>query len=250
MPMDKSMVFFTAEQGNLLIRLVIAHLLADFALQTNRMVEDKKWFSVGMSVHIDVVALVTFVLSQNWQLTLFITITHWVIDGFKTILQTKYKEHGKQLFFADQFLHLIVIIGCWSVWFGIWPQLLKVISWPLAHYTTSLFVLAYVWIIWPTGYLLKYALEGIKRTNQSNEPSEKLEHGGKLIGQFERIIILTFVLLSQYEAIGFLITGKSIIRFAQNDENLRSEYILVGTMMSYAISIITGVLVNWLLTIA
>ncbi|HWZ22996.1 MAG TPA: hypothetical protein VNW06_10105, partial [Cytophagaceae bacterium] len=69
----------------------------------------------------------------------------------------------------------------------------------------------------------------------------------KQIGIFERIIILTFVLLGQYEAIGFLITGKSIIRFANKEEHLRSEYVLVGTMMSYAMSIIVGVSINWLL---
>lgn len=79
---------------------------------------------------------------------------------------------------------------------------------------------------------------------------DKIENGGRRIGQFERAIILTFVLLQQYEAIGFLITGKSIIRFAQRDENLRSEYVLVGTMMSYAFSILTGVLVRWLLNVA
>ena len=56
-------------------------------------------------------------------------------------------------------------------------------------------------------------------------------------------------LLNQYEAIGFLITGKSIIRFAQKDENLKSEYVLVGTMMSYAIAIITGVIINNLLNL-
>ncbi len=67
-------------------------------------------------------------------------------------------------------------------------------------------------------------------TREETEAKEnKIEHGGRRIGQFEqRIIILTFVLLQQYEAIGFLITGKSIIRFAQRDENLRSEYVLVA----------------------
>jgi hypothetical protein len=57
------------------------------------------------------------------------------------------------------------------------------------------------------------------------------------------------VLLGQYAAIGFLITGKSIIRFANNDEHLRSEYVLVGTMMSYALAIMTGAAINWLLTL-
>ncbi len=37
---------------------------------------------------------------------------------------------------------------------------------------------------------------------------------------------------------------KNIIRFTQQNENLHSEYVLVGTMMSYAIAILVGVLIN------
>jgi hypothetical protein len=54
------------------------------------------------------------------------------------------------------------------------------------------------------------------------------------------------VLLSQYEAIGFLITGKSILRFADGQKK-ETEYVLVGTMMSYAFAIIIAVLVKILL---
>ena len=61
------------------------------------------------------------------------------------------------------------------------------------------------------------------------------------------IIILTFVLLGQYEAIGFLITGKSIIRFAEQNPDVKSEYVLVGTMMSYSLSILTGLGIHWLI---
>jgi hypothetical protein len=63
------------------------------------------------------------------------------------------------------------------------------------------------------------------------------------------MVILTLVLLGQYEAIGFLITGKSIIRFADTNPKLRSEYVLVGTMMSYALAILMGVFVNYMLSI-
>jgi hypothetical protein len=111
-------------------------------------------------------------------------------------------------------------------------------------------MLAYLWLIYPVGFLIKYASQSITQNTSSltTENETNIEHGGKTIGQYERIIILTLVLLNQYEAIGFLITGKSIIRFADHNSNLRSEYVLVGTMMSYAIAILTGVCVNYLLS--
>ena len=120
-------------------------------------------------------------------------------------------------------------------------------------------MLAYTWVIYPVGYLIKFATQSIIHINiaQANNTAQptntnieaNVEHGGKFIGQFERIIILTLVLLNQYEAIGFLITGKSIIRFADHNSNLRSEYVLVGTMMSYVMAILTGVFVNYMLSL-
>jgi hypothetical protein len=113
-------------------------------------------------------------------------------------------------------------------------------------------------VIWPATYIVKFVLENIPPTiiDSSNSvecndqpPTNNRINAGALIGQFERIIILTLVLIGQYEAIGFLITGKSIIRFMQSDESLRSEYVLAGTMISYSIAILTGVLVTKLLAL-
>lgn len=175
-----------------------------------------------------------------------------LIDSVKMELTKSSKHSGVALFVGDQLLHVAVIIAVWAYTQNNWPTLAKSLSLPLWNYPIGLIVLGYVIVIWPMGYLIRFATQSInKQVNETQgNGSDKIEHGGKLIGQFERIIILTFVLLQQYEAIGFLITGKSIIRFAQRDENLRSEYVLVGTMMSYAFSIITGVLINWLITLA
>lgn len=248
--MDNTWVFFTAQQGNLLVRLLLAHLLADFVFQTKFMLADKKWLSKGMGAHIATVGLATFLFSLDWQITLIVAFSHWIMDSLKIQWQQTKEKEQKALFFLDQAVHVGVILLVWVFRCGNGKEFFRAIAVPFTHYAASLLVLAYVWVIWPVGFLLKYALDGVARTSSRTLQSAKIEHGGRLIGQFERIIILTFVLLNQYAAIGFLMTGKSIIRFAQNDENLRSEYILMGTMMSYAISILTGVTVNWLLSLA
>jgi hypothetical protein len=237
--MDK-LYFFTQVQGNFLIRLLLAHIVADFILQTKMMVENKKWFSKSMLIHISIVCASTYVFTQSWKITLIVSISHWVIDSLKESYKSKWHEHS--LFVIDQLLHGIIILGLWILKFS----LLK-ISWMALHvlftnYKFTLLLLAYSLVIWPLGYLIRFALQ--KMVPQKNE--EAIEHGGKLIGQFERIIILTFVLLGQYEAIGFLITGKSIIRFADKSPEVKSEYVLVGTMMSYALSILIGITVNYL----
>lgn len=248
--MKNELILFSAEQGNLLIRLLIAHIISDFVLQTNRMVQDKKWFSWTMLSHISIIFVMTFLLSGLWQISLAIAIIHWITDGLKVQFTIKYPQKESLLFITDQLVHAITIAVVWFWHFNLHDKIQRTISLPFTNYKFSLLFLGYIWLIYPVGYLIKFITKNIAHTNTPNPGAQaNVEHGGKLIGQFERIIILTLVLLDQYEAIGFLITGKSIIRFADHNSDLRSEYVLVGTMMSYAIAILTGVVINFLLSI-
>lgn len=244
--MDNSIALFTTEEGNFLIRLFIAHFISDFAFQTTYLVETKKWFSKSMALHIAIVGIITFALTGAFYLSIILTILHWLTDGLKLEACKKFNNSSK-LFFADQAIHLLTIIVAWLIYFNNLNLILSLVAMPFIVYKYSLILLAYLWVIFPLSYVIKNTIKGIDAKNDTKEEDSKLEHGGKLIGQFERIIILTFVLLNQYEAIGFLITGKSIIRFADHNSNLRSEYVLVGTMISYALAIISGVIVNALL---
>jgi hypothetical protein len=246
--MKNEIVLFSLEQGNLLIRLLLAHIISDFVLQTTKMVANKKWFSKYMLIHIFIIFGCTLVLSGLWKTALVIAVSHWLIDSMKMEIQKQNKYKQRTLFFVDQLLHFLIIVVLWFWHFKLFDVLCKTISFPFLNYKISLILLAYILVIYPVGYLIKFATQNILQQQTNAEPN--LEHGGKLIGQFERIIILTLVLLNQYEAIGFLITGKSIIRFADHNSNIRSEYVLVGTMMSYAFAIITGVLVNYLLSVS
>jgi hypothetical protein len=57
-----------------------------------------------------------------------------------------------------------------------------------------------------------------------------------------RSLIVVFILIRQFEAIGFLLAAKSIMRF-KSDESLKTEYLLTGTLLSFAIAIGTGLLI-------
>ena len=67
-------------------------------------------------------------------------------------------------------------------------------------------------------------------------------HSGELIGWLERGLMLLFVVMSQYEAIGFLIAAKSILRFNEaSSGSEKSEYVLTGTLLSLTISMCLGI---------
>lgn len=243
---------FEYEHVNLLIRYLLAHLLADFVFQSKTMTEGKNWFGKWMLFHIIIVFLLTVILTGQILLPLIIACCHYLIDGTKLSLEKKKVWTAGIRFVADQVLHLFTIVIVWAVSCGITEYIFNLILVSVKYNDFILITLSYVWIIWPVGFLIGF---GLKQFSMFRSPvidseesdNERIRNGGKLIGIFERIIILTFVLINQYEAIGFLITGKGLMRFVGRKEELRSEYVLAGTMMSYAFSIATGIIINLLL---
>jgi hypothetical protein len=63
------------------------------------------------------------------------------------------------------------------------------------------------------------------------------------IGYAERVLALTFMLLGTYEALGFLIAAKSLLRFQETDTK-RTEYVLIGTLLSFGVAVLLGVIIN------
>jgi hypothetical protein len=67
---------------------------------------------------------------------------------------------------------------------------------------------------------------------------------GKWIGYLERILV-TFILTGNIEGVGFLLAAKSIFRFGElskASEIKPTVYILIGTLASFSIAIIVGLI--------
>ncbi len=235
--------FFTAQQGNLLIRLLIAHLLADFVFQTKKMVQNKEWFSKYMLFHIAIVYVASAVLSGWWLLSGIIAVLHYITDGIKMSLKGKIKDSW--LFIADQKVHFLVIVAVWAAHFSLFKELYELILLPFTDYKYSLLLLGYLFMTSPLGFLIGLATRKLQQLGDN--PQGTSDRNGFWIGVSERIIIFTFMLLAEYGAIGFLIAGKSIIRFSTKNEDKKSEYVLLGTMLSYGIAIVAGIVIRWLL---
>lgn len=70
-----------------------------------------------------------------------------------------------------------------------------------------------------------------------------LRMGGMVIGGLERLLILTFVLLNEYSAIGLILAAKGIIRYGELKETPDqkvAEYVLIGTMLSMVWAVLVG----------
>ena len=80
-------------------------------------------------------------------------------------------------------------------------------------------------------------------TNASD--SDSLAEAGKYIGILERLFVFAFIISGRWEAIGFLVAAKSVFRFGdlrQSKDRKLTEYILIGTLLSFGISILCGLI--------
>jgi hypothetical protein len=237
------------ELYKLFILQLIAHILADFIFQTDEWSEDKKknGFSSGkLYLHVLIVFTLSWVLSFQWNFFFFsiiISIIHLLIDGLKFRISDfklgKTKPFKKTIFFIDQFMHLAVIFLA-VVIFNKLLDINPYLSVPLTNHRLVI-ILGYLICLKPSNVCIKeiFNLYNIKMESKSDDD---LLNAGKLIGNIERLLTLTLLLIGQYEAIGFIIAGKSILRY-EGKNTARTEYVLVGTLLSFGIAIITGIII-------
>ncbi|MDZ7693357.1 MAG: DUF3307 domain-containing protein [Balneolaceae bacterium] len=197
--------------------------------------------------------VLTYLLLADWNhigLPIFIMGTHSLIDWWKTTRpkQTVY-------FILDQSAHLLMILIGWIVYTGIESTALAFMAASLEAPTFWIVLISYIIVIWPFGYLIAMLTNRWQKELSRGDSQQLtgLKNAGMWIGRTERFIILTFILLNQYSAIGFLIAAKSVFRFSGklegNQERKEAEYILIGTLLSFALSILVGIAARYLLNI-
>ena len=78
-------------------------------------------------------------------------------------------------------------------------------------------------------------------TDHTQTHSGGLPNAGKIIGIVERFIALALIIMGQYAAVGLVVAAKSILRF---QDPIKNEYVLIGTLFSFGIAIISGILIH------
>ena len=223
-----------------LTKLLLAHLLTDFVLQPKHWIEsrqDKHFRSLPLYLHGSLTAVVAllFVGLHYWLVALIVLITHTIIDGWKS-----YKGDGVKYFLLDQALHLLVIVACWYANF-LDSSYLKA-AW--AHFNTKnvwMITAAFVFVTRPASILIGQLTKGWRAQIPDGD---SLGNAGKWIGVIERVIILALVLHHQYASVGLLLTAKSLLRFNEpNRQEVKTEYLLIGTLISFGTAALVGIIV-------
>lgn len=219
--------------------LFLSHLIADFYLQSDSFCTTKEQCGFGSAhlyVHALVVLCCVWIMLPNitfvWG-ALILSVSHLLMDGIK-----HYMRKSKYIFFVDQLFHIAMIVLVAYLYQDCADSLMACWGWNLKY---VIYAIGILFICKPTNVLIQNVFRFFELQVPSNtsKSTTSLELAGHLIGTAERILAFLFVSVNQYEALGFLIAAKSILRFGDK-ETARTEYVLIGTLLSFLIAVLTA----------
>lgn len=237
-----------------IISLIAAHLVADFLLQSDAMVKNKKqpkYFVAHLVVIVSAHVIITG--NANIMVAGIVVIAHGVIDYGKIHLE-KYTTNPIA-FFSDQALHLAVLLivaslfpnlytqGWWNSSHGWVPAELK--SDNNKYYITFLAICSsLVMTTTVGGIIVRLVVECLGKMPpddlQNCESDDAgIEKAGQLIGYLERGLMVILWCFGQPSAIGFIFAAKSVLRLKDASRS-QTEYIIVGSLASLLVAVAVG----------
>lgn len=247
--------------------LLCVHLLGDFYFQTQKMADKKQsqffWTVCHCLIYGACSGLLFcfFLPGMKLRYILAFISAHAVIDIVKyavcRFLRNRHQSTGliespcgrRNVFLIDQAVHLITILGI-SYWlretditllyrdgFGIFFDSFNM---PEAIFLKWVAVL--LLIHKPVNILIANVLSGYKPSGKQ-DPEGADRNAGRMIGTLERIIMVIFISIGQYSAVGLVLTAKSIARYDRiSKDQAFAEYYLLGTLLSTICAVLAALM--------
>lgn len=221
------------------IALVFAHVFADYAFQTDWMVERKRNPLILLLHGFVVLAASLLAVGHLYSsVVIGVALLHLLIDAAKVYGFTD----SLSAHLADQAAHLIVIAALAAYA----PELWQTGIWSAQSAWLPHFMLIAAGALFATS--AGGVVVGMLMTPLANSFSaDGLPRGGKLIGLLERGLIFVLILSGQAAGVGFLIAAKSIMRFEAETKQKAAEYVIIGTLASFGWAITVAMITRLLL---
>jgi len=228
-------------------RLVLAHLLADFTLQTNKIAEWKRRSMMGIFVHTLIFAILAFIFSSvyifnetftlqplldtwwrfpGWFSIIVLSAVHFVEDYYRVWSIQKGGSTDNVFFFLwDQFIHIFLI-------FLFVPSLQ--ISIP------EKFVMLFILLVLNTHFstvLIYYLEEAV-----FGQEDISIRFGNKYFFILLRLIIFVSLLLPKYWMLMVIPAG--FITYRILFVNNKQKFTNLNLILSFIISIVLGILAH------
>ncbi|NQY34445.1 MAG: DUF3307 domain-containing protein [Alteromonadaceae bacterium] len=233
----------------LLMLLLTAHFIGDFYAQPKSWVECRntnhykskglwKHFLVHILLYLTVFLMAESTLDKALTAVAIISISHVLTDLWKS-----YRTNNLFYFLIDQLIHILLIVIVWIYLSGFTFD--QVVSFTQNFITTKhlIIAIAYILVCKPASVVISLALKKHTDSLNTETTNSGLASAGTWIGYLERCLAISFIFMGQFAGIGFLVATKTIFRFGdltKNNDMKLTEYMMLGTLLSYAIALLIG----------
>src|SRR5690606_10913194 len=239
----------------LFLILLLTHILGDFCFQPASWVLDKKRHrhrSKKLYAHILVHATLLAVFlgfdTTYWFGFTIVVLSHYLIDLAKLYTE---RHHHIAFFLVDQALHVAILALVVHLYEPLYIEWESIVSLPHLLFLTALALLIFVPAVLIKIVIAQWRPETMEKHGEALfKDEESLIKAGRFIGVLERLFVFLFVIIDHWEAIGFLLAAKSIFRFGdlrRGKDRKLTEYVLIGTLLSFGIAILIGLVYLYLL---
>lgn len=230
--------------------LIIAHLLADFYLQTEAIAKNKGEKFRYLLLHAVIYAATLYlgaILSVHPLRAILpmavVSLAHFAIDWLKIVTDRHLNTPRTHLysFCIDQLVHIAIILIAYfgrlrfsspAPW---WPSLNGS---PLLH-EYIIYALIVLLCLKPPAILISRLLACFEPKDSEPQSPDK---GGYLIGLLERLIVAILIINGHVGEIAFVLTAKSVARFKEFEKSGFAEKFLIGTMASISFALAVSLL--------
>ena len=233
-------------QNPILVLTLLAHVLADFQLQSQKMADLKSRRLNFLILHLGIVLLplllLGLLLPQRLVFFALVWLSHALIDFLKNRLNSSIVRHHaqKSAFLLDQLLHLMSIF---ALYFLLGQQQISAPNWLSERYLMLQVLFFFALTGKPVNILFKLFFS---KYQSGEESGETIAGAGAMIGILERMIMGLSLIFGQFAAIGLVFTAKSIARYNKISESQSfAEYYLIGSLFSMISVLLTYRLLYW-----
>lgn len=232
--------------------MLLAHLVGDYVLQTDRIALWKTKALRGVVVHglivIVVTALATLPFAENiwWQGIVVIGGGHLLVDGahFLAVQHLGWFRDGFSplaRFSLDQIAHLLLIalalhLGGYLVQPAATTELLG----GLHNDSIWVYALGYAFVTMPAWVLLKFLVSAIVKNNGPNFAADP----HKYVGILERILITTFVAMGQFLLVPLVAAPRLIVEAPRARESSGGSSYVLEMLASLLLAVVVGFLLR------
>lgn len=244
-----------------LLLLLSAHFIADFYIQPINHAEESKikalknrklWQQYGLKMVLFISAIVAANLALITSVCAIFVVAALQLTS---LIRRYYQPINLTNFLIEQSIKMIILIMLWAYIIDVSFAESMMFLEKIITAKNTLIALSYLLVCKPASLIISLALkkhtDELARVNEDNVEQLTSNKSGNIgllsagawIGYIERCLAISFIFMGQFAGIGFLVATKTIFRFGdltKNKDMKLTEYMMLGTLLSYAIAIFVG----------